>query len=182
MPPSTQTGEVVPAQLAMHAAHLARRARLWKRPARPRAVAPLQLAQRDLQVVEVQGPAWGAPVNFFSSPNPKNILRLVSLKHGLPVAEIIGLSRKRHVVAARYEAIALIYTHCRQVSLPALGRIFTRDHTTILHALRKMRSGGNQFPPTYRREPSSEEVTKTLLAPANEAECMGDHLCNEQVV
>src|SRR5690606_25185830 len=61
----------------------------------------------------------------------------VGLKHNIPVRYILGLSRQRKVVAARHEAIAAVYQHT-QASMPAVGRFFDRDHTTVLAALRKM--------------------------------------------
>jgi hypothetical protein len=136
--PSTQNGEVVPVQLAMHAAHLARRARLWKRPARPRAVAPQPPA--PVQVVEYIEDVLpdGAPLDFYQPPSSKTIIRLVSLKHGLKPSELVGPRRTHPIIKARDEAVFLVHTHRPWLSLPEIGRIFGgRDHTTILHIITK---------------------------------------------
>lgn len=74
------------------------------------------------------------------SPKPLglDILRDVAVKHGLTVGILRGPSRSRHIVAVRHEAIAAVHVARPDLSLPALGRIFNRDHTSILFALRKL--------------------------------------------
>jgi hypothetical protein len=92
---------------------------------------------------------WGAPLNMYGSPSPKFIVKLIATKHEMTVAELLGPRRGRALVAARDEALGLVYTHCRALSLHQLGELFGgRDHTTILHALRKMRMRGENW---YRR-------------------------------
>lgn len=66
------------------------------------------------------------------------IMRSVAYRHGISFQDLIGPSRKHVHVKARHEAIheVKICYPCR--SLPEIGRLFGgRDHTTILHALRK---------------------------------------------
>jgi chromosomal replication initiation ATPase DnaA len=94
-------------------------------------------------------PPWGCPVPLIGSPSPKTVLKLVALKHRLSLDDLLGPRRQKCVVAARHEAVGLVYTHCRYISLPAIGRIFNRDHTTILHTLRKLRKIAKKAP--YRR-------------------------------
>jgi chromosomal replication initiation ATPase DnaA len=67
-----------------------------------------------------------------------DIIRLVATRHGVSVADIKGATRVFHIVAARQEAMALVYKLRPDLSLPAIGRIFDRDHTTVLHAVRKL--------------------------------------------
>lgn len=71
-------------------------------------------------------------------PSPRSIIVLTEIGHGLPEGSITGTSRKVPVVKARFEAIAKVREARPDLSLPALGRIFRRDHTTILYALRKV--------------------------------------------
>ncbi|MBX3751922.1 MAG: hypothetical protein KF897_17725, partial [Opitutaceae bacterium] len=59
-----------------------------------------------------------------------------------------GASRTRHVVEARFEAIRLVRAARPDLSLPAIGRLFNRDHTTILHALKR---AGTTVRPQPRR-------------------------------
>lgn len=76
------------------------------------------------------------PLNMLAPCSGKFLLAVAALRHGLSVEEIVGGSRKREHVAARVEAMCLIYQHT-QWSLPQVGRFLRRDHTTVLHALQK---------------------------------------------
>jgi hypothetical protein len=51
-------------------------------------------------------------------------------------AELLGQSRNKEIVPARHEACWRI-AKATSLSLPHLGSIFNRDHTSILHAIRK---------------------------------------------
>lgn len=68
----------------------------------------------------------------------RRIIAEVEARHGLSAGDIPGPGRTARVVAARFEAIAEVRAAYPDKSLPWLGRVFNRDHTTILHALRKM--------------------------------------------
>lgn len=72
----------------------------------------------------------------FVSPMRALITRIAE-DHGLTYADMIGKSRKRHIVAARYEAIWAVKDARPCMSLPKIGRLFGKDHKTILHALNK---------------------------------------------
>lgn len=94
---------------------------------------------------------WGVPVNLLAPASHKTIIKLVSLRHEVAMSDMTGLTRFRNIVAARNDAIALIYTHCPWLSLPQMGTIFGRDHTTILHSLEKVRrSPTRTVPAPYR--------------------------------
>lgn len=67
------------------------------------------------------------------------IIQEVGEKHGVTKGEIIGDRRSRYIVAARHEAMARVYKARPDLSLPMIGRLFGgRDHTTVIHAARKM--------------------------------------------
>lgn len=72
----------------------------------------------------------------FTDRPTRDIIAYVARKHGLQYRDIIGKTRRRHIVAARQEAICMA-AQAKPLSLPELGRRFRRDHTTILYALRK---------------------------------------------
>lgn len=72
-----------------------------------------------------------------------DILKEVSDRVGIPVKTLLGASRNRNIVFARHFAIWVVHNERPDLSLPTLGRIFNRDHTTILHALRKMEAQKN---------------------------------------
>lgn len=60
-------------------------------------------------------------------------------KYGLLPTDLIGPRRDVHIVRARHEAIWLARQRFDPpLSLPQIGRAFHRDHTTILHAIRKV--------------------------------------------
>lgn len=68
-----------------------------------------------------------------------DLLKSVAEKTGVSIDDMKGARRDRKVVAARHAAIAAIYESRPDLSLPQIGRIFGgRDHTTIIHAVRKM--------------------------------------------
>lgn len=62
------------------------------------------------------------------------IAESVAHDHGLTFADLAGRSRKKHIVAARYSAIRLVRA-VSSMSYPQIGRMFNRDHTTVMHAL-----------------------------------------------
>ena len=71
------------------------------------------------------------------TPHPcSRIINEVCHEHGITRDELISPSRVLHL--ARIRQLAM--WRCRQagVSLPAIGRYFGRDHTTVLHAVRKI--------------------------------------------
>lgn len=54
---------------------------------------------------------------------------------GVTWAEIRSVSRQRHLIEPRYACMRAIYDQRRDLSTPAIGRIFKRDHTSVLFAL-----------------------------------------------
>lgn len=69
----------------------------------------------------------------------REIIAEVAGRHGVTAAEITGRHRSAPIVTARHEAIAIVYVECPSLSFPQIGRIFgKRDHSTIIHACRKM--------------------------------------------
>ena len=68
--------------------------------------------------------------------NFETLLREEAARFGLSSADLLGPSRKRKVVAARCAAMRRVWSETT-LSLPAIGRLFGRDHTTVLHMLRK---------------------------------------------
>ena len=63
------------------------------------------------------------------------VVARVAGEHGVTVADIMSRSRKANLVLARYDAIASVERQFPGISSVMLGRLFGRDHTTILHAL-----------------------------------------------
>jgi chromosomal replication initiation ATPase DnaA len=67
----------------------------------------------------------------------RGIIAEVALAHRVTVEDILGSSRSAPLVKARHEAIIEVAIRRPAFSLPQIGRCFSRDHTTILHVLRK---------------------------------------------
>lgn len=60
---------------------------------------------------------------------------------GVTWEDVKGIRRTRHLVDPRHACMRAVYDERKDLSLPALGRIFGgRDHTTILNAVRKHRT------------------------------------------
>lgn len=61
--------------------------------------------------------------------------QVVADVHNLNIRDLLGPGRERRVVKARAE----LYKHARDMGLsyPRIGKIFGRDHTTILHSMRE---------------------------------------------
>lgn len=72
-----------------------------------------------------------------SSTHPDAILSTTAQMFATTVEDLRGPSRTHEMVRARQAAMYL----CRELtdlSLPRIGEIFERDHTTVMHALRKV--------------------------------------------
>lgn len=65
------------------------------------------------------------------------IIRDVCVKHGLTKTELLSARRMRTLVVARHEAMYRMSKET-SMSLPMIGRrLGGRDHTTVLHGIRK---------------------------------------------
>lgn len=64
----------------------------------------------------------------------RTIIEEVAAKYGVAVKEILSDRRARVLIPPRHEAMfrCVAETH---LSLPAIGRVFNRDHTSIGHAV-----------------------------------------------
>jgi len=71
------------------------------------------------------------------TPREKSLsdIGLVALKHGLTRHDILGRVKTTHICRARHEAF---YTFRRRGwSYAEIGRLFGRDHSTIIHGVEK---------------------------------------------
>ena len=66
----------------------------------------------------------------------QEIIRETAIKHGLEVEDITGPRRRQALVIARHEAMYRIHQERKNMSLPMIGRLFHRDHTTVLSGIR----------------------------------------------
>lgn len=79
--------------------------------------------------------------SLFSRRPVRVIVEEVLLAYpGIAWADVIGVRRERRLVEPRHRCMAAVYDEREDLSLPALGRIFRRDHTSVLHAVSKGRA------------------------------------------
>jgi len=65
------------------------------------------------------------------------ILTQVAAKHGLKTGVILGPARRVDIVAARWETISRLRQE-QGWSMPMIGQLMKRHHTSVLHALQAM--------------------------------------------
>jgi hypothetical protein len=90
-------------------------------------------------------------------PATATIQRVVARHYGVTLVDLLSARRTKQVAFARQVAVYLVRQHTL-LSLPAIGRLFgNRDHTTILHAARKIRV-------LRERDPELSETLDALAA------------------
>lgn len=82
---------------------------------------------------------------------PKRIIARVAAEHGFTAADILGRRRQPELVAARHAAVAEVAREHPALTYADIGRIFRRDHSTIVNAMR--RAGTPTAPPPERPSP-----------------------------
>ena len=70
-----------------------------------------------------------------NDPVPE-VVRLASVLWNVPVKQLLSPSRKAAVGAARHPIMAVLY-HQYDMTLADIGAELDRDHTTILHGIRR---------------------------------------------
>ena len=70
-------------------------------------------------------------------PTPPMILQAVSNFYSVPVSQIMSNSRSKDTVQPRQMAMYLV-RKLTNYSLPETGKVFGRDHTTVMHACDKI--------------------------------------------
>lgn len=78
-----------------------------------------------------------APPATNTDPDPHAVIQAFADRHLVPVQVILGRSRVRPVVRLRQEAMRAVVAACPGTSVSEIARAFRRDHTTVLHALKK---------------------------------------------
>lgn len=64
----------------------------------------------------------------------KVVISLVARMHGATMTEVLSDSRLPHIVCARQAAVCAASEYRPDMSSKQIGRVFGRDHTTVLHA------------------------------------------------
>ena len=67
-------------------------------------------------------------------------VRMIAFNHCVSVKAIMSPNQERRVAHARFAAYVALRD--RGLSLPQIGHFFKRDHTTVLHGLRRAKELG----------------------------------------
>lgn len=73
---------------------------------------------------------------------PRRVIEKIAKEHGVSLGLIIGQRRAKEIVAIRDKAVRAVAEQFPEMSLPDIGKAFKRDHTTIIHSLRKTKPEG----------------------------------------
>ena len=70
------------------------------------------------------------------------IIRTIAAQAGtyVTVDEVLGKSRQGHILEVRHRAMVEVARRFPWMSYPQMGRLFRRDHTTIISALRRRKA------------------------------------------
>lgn len=71
-----------------------------------------------------------------------DIIMVTAAQRGYTLDEVISPNRSRHLCSVRDACIRVVADAKPHLSLKQIGRLFRRDHTTIIHSLRKTRKPG----------------------------------------
>lgn len=83
-------------------------------------------------------PLPGLVLNETGAIRWMRIMHAVAKQHGIDAKEIMGESRKRHVIVARFEVFYRLRIDLA-MSYTKIGCIFHKDHSTIIHGVNKVR-------------------------------------------
>lgn len=91
----------------------------------------------ELKILDLSG------TQYDGLASPTVIIKDVLARfQGVTLADLKGYRRSRRLVEARYRCIAAINKARPSMSLNTLGRIFNRDHSSIIHALKAAKERG----------------------------------------
>jgi chromosomal replication initiation ATPase DnaA len=65
----------------------------------------------------------------------KHLIATAAAANGVTYEAIMSRARPRDVCRARFDAIAAVSSAYPDMSFPRIGKIFNRDHSSIVHAL-----------------------------------------------
>jgi chromosomal replication initiation ATPase DnaA len=135
---------------------LARRRAIWAKDARQVESKPAPAAQLPSKPVE--------PIAPLVKRHPMVVIqRAVAAAYGIEFAELLSPRRTKKFVRPRQVAMYLC-SKLLPVSLPQIGRRFgDRDHTTVLHAIRKielMRQTDLEF--EFKLQKMMDDLKETL--------------------
>ena len=94
-------------------------------------------------------------INPGLNPTPDMILQTVSNFYSMPVDQILANKRSKDTVRPRQMAMYLV-RKLTSYPLPEIGKVFGRDHTTVMHACNKIEDERKQSAET-------DDIIRTLI-------------------
>lgn len=91
----------------------------------------IELALKAIEEVKTESPGL--------NPTPQMIMQAVANYYCIPVEQITSNKRSKDTVQPRQVSMYLV-RNMLNYSLPEIGKIFSRDHTTVLHAVDKVKA------------------------------------------
>lgn len=84
-------------------------------------------------------PLPGLVLNELGAVRWLRVLHAVAKHHNVDASEILGVSRKRHVLHARFEVFYRLRVDLN-LSYMKIAGLMKKDHTTVLHGVNRMRA------------------------------------------
>jgi chromosomal replication initiation ATPase DnaA len=81
-------------------------------------------------------PKLSAPLDTYV--HIERVLHAIALHTDITVSQMMSSGRAQHIIRARHMAFKLLNEGAYPMSLKAIGRLFKRDHTTVLHGIRSI--------------------------------------------
>ena len=92
--------------------------------------------------------------------NETVIINAVSEKYGIEVDALLSKKKTKEISYARHIAVYLI-RKLIDLSLPDIGKIFNRDHTTIMNSIERIKCELEDSPQTKKDIDSLIEIIRT---------------------
>jgi hypothetical protein len=119
------------------------------------------------------------------TPREKNLAAVsaIAQQHGYTVRDILGPSRRKHLVHVR--RLCILMLRRKGYSTSEIGRVLDRDHTTIVHALNKPVDTCNRMvvgiPDQQRRDDKMINWTKDERATALMANALEHYRATDEL-
>jgi len=88
----------------------------------------------------------------------------VALRHGMSLKTILCHDNRPEVHEVRRQAVVAVHAELPGMSFAAIGRVFRRDHTTILSTLGRLRSERKQYQTRTDTDPAVAALREAVLA------------------
>ena len=93
-------------------------------------------ASLEVEQIERGNGTYVPKTRRHSTSGTRRIIEAAAHEYGLTVEDILGDSRRRQIVAARWEAARRLRE--AGLSYPHIGELLNRHHTTVMHAVRSL--------------------------------------------